>query len=272
MSSMTANEAARQTAIRMGRDPHQHFNRRLQGARNSEPSAASLQRKPAISGSTSSFVLKLSAVLIGISVVVYAIAHMVGSELSRAGHSIDTSIREIAIGRDVVQIPGNLIRFGSQRRAHEAQRIDLYMHWPSMSGYSEELSSAFNRETVDPSIIFVTLEPRTMTRDMSGRIEPIYSKFLVGPERNAGHGLKRRQLAGDGGFMDEDLVYEADSPYPFAARCISDTAEAITHFCLRDIQAGRDLMATYRFHESLLGNWRAMDAAIREKLKQVIVE
>ncbi|MCB1459487.1 MAG: hypothetical protein KDJ48_09545 [Nitratireductor sp.] len=272
MTSMTANEAARQTAIRLGRDPHQQFNRRLNGVRTSVAMPAPEPHKPVISGSTSGFIFRLSAVLIAISVLVFAIAHMVGNELSRAGHSIDTSIREIVIGRDVVRIPGNLIRFGSQRRASESQRVDLYMHWPDMAGYSEELSSVFNRETVDPSIIFATLEPRTMTRDMSGRIEPIYSKFMIGPERDVGHGLKERALDASGGFMDEVLVYEAGSPYPFAARCISDTAQSATHFCLRDIQVGRDLMATYRFHESLLGNWRAMDAAIRERLKQIVVE
>ncbi|MEZ5872687.1 MAG: hypothetical protein R3D32_12780 [Nitratireductor sp.] len=269
MKGITANEAARLTAIRMGRDPHQHFNRRLQSV---QPAIQAEPRKPLISGSTSGFILKLSAVLIGISLVIYALAHMIGNEVSRAGHSIDTSIREIVIGNDVTHIPGNLIRFGSQRRSSEVQRVDLYMHWPSMSGYSEQLSEIFNRETVDPSILFVTLEPRTMTRDMSGRIEPIYSKFLVGPERQAGNGLLRRELAADGGFMDEDLVYEAGNPYPFAARCISDTAQSVTHFCLRDIHIGRDLMATYRFHESLLGEWRQLDAAIRAKLKLILVD
>jgi hypothetical protein len=43
-----------------------------------------------------------------------------------------------------------------------------------------------------------------------------------------------------------------------------------TPYCLRDIHAGHGLSVTYRFHQSLIGEWMALDAAIRAQVKGML--
>jgi hypothetical protein len=139
-----------------------------------------------------------------------------------------------------------------------------------MTGYSEAEKEEFNRSAVNPAILFVTIEPRTMSQDMTGRMQAIYSKFMDGPAVDAGYGLKRQALSEAGGFHGEELWYEAGSPYPFAARCVKPGEPSATPYCLRDIHVGHDLAVTYRFHRSLIGEWMALDAAIRAQMKMML--
>lgn len=195
---------------------------------------------------------------------------LVGDELVRGGHPGNETARQIVIGDEVLRVPGNLIRFAGQRHAVALERLDLYMRWPDLTGYTEADSEAFNQARGGSSIIFVTLEPRRMSLDMSGRIAPLYSKFFEGAEMNAGFGLKRRRLSDKAGFLDEDLYYEADAPYPFAARCVRGEARFATPYCLRDIHVGSDLTVTYRFHLSLISSWMELDRAIRARVQAML--
>jgi hypothetical protein len=198
--------------------------------------------------------------------------HLFGAEIARAGFSADATKRQIVIGNDVLDVPGNVIRFRAQRRAQNLERLDLYFFWPEMTGYSDRLSAEFDRPSINPAILFVTIEPRSMTQDMTGRIEPIYSKFMEGPETDAGHGLKRRALSAAGGFAGEELWYEAESPYPFAARCVRSDDPTATPYCLRDFHAGQDLSVTYRFHRSLIGEWMTLDRAVRAEINAMVAD
>jgi hypothetical protein len=213
----------------------------------------------------------VSLLLAGLAAVCVALAAWLGSELSLAGHSDDALPRQIVIGNDVLSVPGNVIRFRDQRREPTATRLDLYFHWPSLSGYSEALDAHFSSQTADASILFVTLEPRQMTLEMSGRLGPLYGKFMTGERFAAGHGLIRAPLSEAAGFVGEAVWYEADSPYPFVARCVGPESGA-TPYCMRDFHIGRGLSATYRFHQSLIPDWRRLDAAVRQRLKSMLVE
>jgi hypothetical protein len=261
----TASETVHEAALRMGRAPAASFDRLIPN--RAAPQAAVGQSSH---GSFIRVMLALCAALAVLTGVILLCVHLVGAEIARAGHSVDTTVRQIVIGNDVVFVPANMVRFRSQRRASMLERLDLYLLWPDMSGYSEARKSEFNRTAVNPAILFLTLEPRSMSQDMSGRIEPIYSKFLTGPALDAGNGLLRRALTPDGGFNGEELWFEANSPYPFAARCVRPDEPSATPYCLRDIHMGQDLSVTYRFHQSLIGEWMVLDAAVRAQVKRLL--
>ncbi len=202
--------------------------------------------------------------------IIFLVAGYAGAELARAGHTINTKLRTISIGSDTITIPGNMIRYSSQRRATRSKRLDIYLHWPGMNGYSEELKSEFNNNRDNHNIVFVTLAPRFSTFDMSARINPIYRKFFTGENADIGNGLIAWQLDSGAGFIDERLVVQKDSPYPFAARCVSPGDTGTKPYCIRDIHIGKELSLTYRFHEKLLPQWLSLDRSIRNKFKLMI--
>lgn len=253
------------STLRMtGRNPDLRFDRLMPGYHDRMRDARQAEATPAVRASFLVLVVKTTVFLMLSAVLILGGSSLYGKIVSQAGNTSSTALRQIVIGNDVLELPENMIRFRSQRRSTALERIDLHVHWPDISGYTEENAAAFNSLDDDSPIIFVTIEQRDMSRDMSGRISAIYETFLAGPPVDAGNGLVRRAFASASAYGSEDLYYEAGNPYPFAARCIRETERTITPFCLRDIHVGRDLMLTYRFHKSLLPEWMVMDRAIRQ--------
>jgi hypothetical protein len=230
-------------------------------------------RNAAASPVTTSFlalVAKVSAFMLVVAVFLYFAAGIYGEMIAQGGNSTDTSVRQISIGDDVISVPGNMIRFRTQRNATNLDRLDLFAHWPDMSGYTADTAPIF--DSLDPAapVIFISLTPRDMTKDMSGRITAIYEKFFSGPPVDAGNGLVRRAFSADSAYFNEDLYYEVDSPYPYAARCVRENDRIAGPFCLRDIHVGRDTTLTYRFNANLLPQWMAIDRTVRESVAAMI--
>ena len=84
-------------------------------------------------------------------------------------------LHEVVIGNNVIAAPANAIRFERARRDGIAARLDLYLHWPDLEGYSEAAPQRLQPRRRRRRIIFLSFEERMMSRDMSGRFQPIYA-------------------------------------------------------------------------------------------------
>lgn len=189
-----------------------------------------------------------------------------GARLSLAGHSESTEIVDITIGRDRLAFPANAIRFEDQRRSGMAERIDLYLLWPEMTGYSAKERRRFDDLALSQSLVFLQISQSTMSRDMSGRVEPIY-KGLLDPHTTEGPaGLRLHSFRAGTGYEGESLLMAtAPDGTTFAIRCVLPPVaeKATSSDCQRDIHVGQDLTVLYRFSSQLLGDWQAIDEAVR---------
>lgn len=190
-----------------------------------------------------------------------------GHSIAMAGHTDDTTMHEIVIGNDVIAAPANAIRFERSRRNGIATRLDLYLRWPQMDGYSEAARAAFNHASGDKRILFVSFEQRQMTRDMSGRLAPIYNELIVKPGVPGPEGMTLYGFTEKSGYLNEILAVAArPGEAPFVARCMSGpSAEESLAPCERDVFVGKGLSLSYRFPQELLGEWRTLDAAVTAK-------
>lgn len=189
-----------------------------------------------------------------------------GGKIALAGHSNDTSLHEIVIGNDVLNVPANMIRLEASRRDGVAARLDLYLRWPQMDGYSDAASDAFNHVNGDKNILFLAFEPRVMSRDMSGRYQPIYRELIDPAGRPGPGGLNVHRFSENSGYVDEVLVVEDGTEgEPFVMRCLSGAAarESLAP-CERDIHVASGLSLTYRMPAQLAGEWREIEARLRE--------
>ena len=84
------------------------------------------------------------AVLALLSVAISVGGNWFGHSIAMAGHTDDTTVHEIVIGNNVIAAPANTIRFERARRDGVADRLDLYLRWPDMDGYSEAARDDFN--------------------------------------------------------------------------------------------------------------------------------
>ncbi|MCP4184005.1 MAG: hypothetical protein GY761_11920 [Hyphomicrobiales bacterium] len=225
---------------------------------------------PTISGHLKLIVI--SSILLALLVAtIKLITGYVGAELARAGHTTSRQIHRVIVSRDIISLPANIIRYQSQRRINKTKKLDLYLHWPTLDGYSEELKSIFRSIQISNQIIFVSLLPRFSDLDMSARIGPIYEKFLVGPRTPAGDNLVSQQLDPEHGFINEYLIVEKNNPNPFSARCVEHGSNSGSAYCIRDINIGESLSLTYRFHSDLIPQWFDLEQSIIKKFNAMIL-
>jgi hypothetical protein len=257
----------------VGRNGSAGFQRQLPGhiERLAKTRMDDQEKKNTISEKLLKWIMITSVSLLLIALSILGLAHIFGDSLSSAGQSSSTQELEIVIGDEYLKVPANKVRFYSQRSSGAYSKLELYMHWPSLSGYHEGLLEEFNNAAKGENLIFMSLEPRSMSHDMSGRVGPIYSQFFEGRGKLLNNGLVKQALSASGGYIDEDLYYAASSPYPFAARCVRGAAAA-TPFCIRDIHVGKNIMLTYRFHQKHLANWIELEQSLSALVQSMIVQ
>jgi hypothetical protein len=195
-----------------------------------------------------------------------------GHSIAMAGYSDDTTVRAVVIGNNVLAVPANTIRFAGARRDGPAARLDLYLRYPSMDGYSDAARDDFNGRGPRRNILFLGFEPQMMSRDMSGRFVPIYRALIEQPGTPGPHGITRYNFKEKSGYLNETLaVAYRPGQEPFVARCLSgQSAEETLAPCERDIVVGDGLSLTYRFPEELLGDWQALDQAIAAETERIL--
>ncbi|MBO6719613.1 MAG: hypothetical protein JJ913_16780 [Rhizobiaceae bacterium] len=228
-----------------------------------------------ISPVSSRFAIRLFytfAALAGLSVAISMAGKWLGGSIASVGHSDDTSVHEIVVGNNVLAVPANHIRFQKQRAATETHRLDLYMRWPDLAGYSDEFRDDFNHRDGSRRIVFLSVEARLMSRDMSGRFEPIYRRLIELPGAPAPGGLRAYRFRETSGYINELLIVgERPGSAPFVARCLMGAAAADSlASCERDVHFGDDLSLVYRFPETLLGQWRELDQSVTSRMQEFL--
>lgn len=240
--------------------------------------------KPAATGNedhapliSARFVYGLTAVVVGLAALTAAISiagRWYGENLALAGHTTSTEANDIFIGQDHLRLPSNIIRFDQQRMTGVAERADLYLTWPGLEGYTDETRTLFNDVNHPESLIFLEVSQSTMSRDMSGRIEPIYQHLFEGEARPGPAGLVRHEMKENSGYGQEVFfTANRDGGTPYAVRCILPATSAMSTSadCQRDIHAGRDLVVLYRFSSQLLPQWHAIDSAVAKFMSDRLI-
>ncbi len=218
---------------------------------------------------SSRFVYRLTAVVALLALLTVGISiggSWFGKRIALAGHTDSTEQFIIQIGQDKLTLSANTIRFRDQRQSGTSERVDLYLTWPEMQGYSAGLRSRFDDISQSSALIFLQLSQSTMSRDMSGRLDPIYSKLFDGNPQQVNFGLTLHHLRADSGYGNEIILTAPRDGQPdYVVRCLlpAPGERANSGDCQRDIHIGQDLTVLYRFSSALLQDWQHIDAAVR---------
>jgi len=203
--------------------------------------------------------------LVTITLAISIGGRWLGQRMALGGHSESGAMLAVTIGEDTLQVPENTIRFAEQRHSGPAERIDLYLTWPGMMGYGHDRRDSFDNVERSDLLIFLQISQSTMSKDMSGRLEPIYTQLFDGAPVPYGNGLTLHHLKNTSGYGEEVLLTaERPGKQPFVVRCLlpSATGHATSGDCQRDVHIGSDLTTLYRFSSSLLKDWDHIDAAV----------
>lgn len=231
--------------------------------------------EPSLRVIDSRFMVKVFYAFAGLLVLSAAISlagRWFGDTIAQAGYTDDPTVHEVVIGNNVIAAPANMIRFALARRDGIANRLDLYMRWPLLDGYSDAARGDFNHTSAARRIVFLAFADRTMSRDMSGRFEPIYSSLIVRPGTLGANGVTTFRFKEASGYLDEVLVVaRRPGKDPFVARCLTGPSgdESLAP-CERDLHVGDDLSLTYRFPAEILGDWQALDDSVLTRARLML--
>jgi hypothetical protein len=201
---------------------------------------------------SNAFLLKVTAFigLLAVSTAGLTIAgKMYGDRLALDGHTLAKDVFHVAIGQDQLSLPANMIRFENQRHDGAARVINVYLSWPEMDGYTQASAGRFSDPNGARDLIFIEITQSVMSRDMSGRLEPIYKKLFKGQPEHGPAGLILHRLDDKSGFGSEVLLAgKTKSGGDYVVRCIlpEDAAATTSADCQRDVHVGRDLTLLYR--------------------------
>lgn len=189
-----------------------------------------------------------------------------GRRIAVGEYSASTTPLSITIGPDRLSLPENAIRFPDQRFSGKQEQVNLALQWPEMRGYETADASRFFDISNAASLIFIQMSQSIMTRDMSGRVAPIYTRLFDGKPETGPAGLTLHHFRAGSGYGDEVLLTDPfGGAEPYAVRCVlpATPSQSTGADCQRDILAGSDLSVQYRFSANLLKDWKALDAAVR---------
>ncbi|OCP01131.1 MULTISPECIES: hypothetical protein [unclassified Ensifer] len=223
------------------------------------------------------FVYRVTAIVVllaGLSAAIALAGRWFGENLAFAGHTASTEVFDIFIGQDHMRLPANMIRFEAQRATSIVERVDVYLTWPALEGYNDDNRKLFNDVDAPQNLIFLQISQSTMSRDMSGRLEPIYTQVFDGAPIPGPSGLKEHTTKATSSYAGE-VFYTADRDGrpPYVVRCLKSDAQTLSTSadCQRDIHAGTDLAVLYRFSNKLLPQWQEIDDAMAAFIKSRLV-
>jgi hypothetical protein len=136
-----------------------------------------------------------------------------------------------------------------------------------MTGYTLADRAMFEDNGEDVQrLVFISIEPQQMSRDMTGRLKPIYRQLVDPAGVPSGFaGLDAYAFRVDRAVFNNETLFVAQTSgqAPFVARCMSgaEAEEAIAP-CERDVFLANGLSAKYRFPKHLLAEYATLDAAI----------
>ena len=202
--------------------------------------------------------------------IVAATMLWLGSQIEQSEFTSDTSVQQIIIGNDILDIPANYIRFARQRKRDVLDHIEIILLIPDGEGYSDEKTEQFRETSAGGDLVFLTILKRKMSEDMSGRVDTIYAK-LTEPDIEPGPAeLVFQRFKKGKGYDGEVLALHHGEGFVWAARCQSNV-ETISPTCLRDINVGETLSARFRFSTGRLKDWRLIEGMVRQKISDFLV-
>lgn len=172
----------------------------------------------------------------------------------------------LSVGKAVLLVPENFLRFKHLRSGGEKKRLSLYVKWPEMSGYSEQTKEDFTTRSATSAIIYIDLTAPERVWSPRTRLKKIYPTYFKGKPEKTVYGLTKQAMATGSGYEHQDLFYANSHNGLFLAHCDQPERSITPADCYRDMVMNGKVQIQYRFRRRLLGNWNEIDRDINKLL------
>jgi hypothetical protein len=213
------------------------------------------------------------ALLLGLAAFgVSFVAYVLWPTWSGAPVALDAPAIPITIEGVLFEVPPSAIRAAMERHPGSHERIDLTFLWPSLAppppdGGSPTQTAAAGPTPEAAGRLFVTIAPLGSVLPPSERLRSIYPRYVEATATAGPDGLAILPFRTGSPYQGEDLVYFADAPDRFFARCTRQVG-VVSGSCIADRQVER-VVVTLRFARDWLKDWREVSASFDRLLAQL---
>ena len=170
------------------------------------------------------------------------------------------------------EVPPGAIRAAVQRHPGPHERVDLAFLWPSLTPPPpdealQKHSSGEAEPTEATGRLFVTIAPLGSVLPPNERLRSIYPRYVEATANAGADGLAIIPFRVDSPYRGEDLVYVADTPERFFARCTRQ-AGIVAGNCIVDRSIG-GAVVTLRFARDWLKDWRGVAGGLDRLIAQL---
>jgi hypothetical protein len=196
----------------------------------------------------------------------------------KAATSLDGPSLPVVVAGVLFNVPPAAIRAPVQRQPGAHERIDLVLLWPSLEPPPAEgtasgdgpASSETNTAPLNNrnDRLFVTIAGLGSVLPPAERLRSVYPRYFESRATPASDGLAVLQFRPGTPYEGEDLIYPADEPERFFARCTRETVRPVPATCIHErLLDGAEM--TLRFPRLWLQDWRGVVAGFDRLASQL---
>jgi hypothetical protein len=218
---------------------------------------------------TRSLLLPLGLLFVLLAAIVSFVSYVLWPTWPKAAVALNAPSLPVIVAGALFNVPPAAIRASLERQPGAHERIDLVFLWPSLQPPPPEgIASA---ETLAPSDsdapppsnsgdrLFVTITGLGNVLAPIERLRTIYPRYFQSQATADDDGLAVLPFRSGTPYEGEDLIYLADQPDRFFARCTRETARALPAICIHERLVDAAEM-TLRFPRAWLQDWRGVVA------------
>jgi len=188
--------------------------------------------------------------------------------------ALDAPAIPVTVANVLFDVPPAAIRVAMQRRTGPHERIDLAFLWPSLvppqppgKAATAPDSDTSANATDNGQRLFVSIAGLGPVLPPKERLRTIYPRYVEAAATAGSGGLAIVPFRAGTPYEGEDLVYVADNPEQFFARCTRQVG-AVPGTCLleRIIDTAE---VTLRFPRAWLDDWRGVAAGADRLMAQL---
>ncbi len=228
-------------------------------------------------------VLPLSFLIVPLIAAGCFVAYVLWPSWPSAPVAADTPALPITVAGVLFEIPPSAIRTSVQRHPGPHERIDLAFEWPALTPPHPDdkaddppLAETGGAAAPSPKMekahtagrLFVTIAGLGSLLPPLDRLHTIYPHYAEPQARAGNEGLAILPFRSGTPYEDEDLIYVADQPDRFYARC-SRESEVMPGICIHERLVGA-ADVTLRFPRDWAEkDWRSVAAGFDRLIAQL---
>lgn len=203
------------------------------------------------------------------------VGYMLWPNWPNAPVALDAPAIPVTVGGVLFNVPPAAMRATVQRHPGAHERLDLVFAWPSFTPPQSKTAKPATQEKdapapPPPSVndrLFVTIAGLGTLLPPAERLRTIYPRYVETAATAGLDGLAILAFRSGTPYEREDLVYVADNPERFFARCTRE-ARGVPGTCIheRSIEAAE---ITLRFSREWLEDWRNVAAGFDQLVAQL---